>query len=160
MSDQHCEKTPYSSHTLFSDNHIKSNQILTKIKQNKIQEVLEGYAHIKDDAIVMDLKYSKYYANQYTYDIMTNYIDNLVSQLTNKFSVFNVYINIQSLSLTDIDKHNAYFKYIALFLSDKYPDRLNKCYIYNASAIFETVLNIMNRFIDKETQDKLHVIKE
>ena len=58
MSDQHCEKTPYSSHTLFSDNHIKSNQILTKIKQNKIQEVLEGYAHIKDDAIVMDLKYS------------------------------------------------------------------------------------------------------
>ena len=160
MSEQHYEKAPYSSHTLFSDNHIKSTQILTKIKLNKIQEVLEGYAHIKDNAIIMDLKFSKYYANQHTYDIMTNYIDNLVGLLITKHSVFDVYINIQSLSFTDIDKHNVYFKYVALLLSDKYPNRLNKCYIYNASTIFETVLNIMSHFIDKDTQVKLQDVKE
>jgi hypothetical protein len=80
--------------------------------------------------------------------------------LITKCDAFNMYINLQSISLIDIEKHSNFFKYIATFFSTKYPDKLIKCYLYKASLIFETIFKVIKGFIDNETLNKLQLIND
>lgn len=151
----------YSYDTLFSKNHITTQQIVEKIKTGKITEILEGYLYINDNGIVIEPKYLKQFANQHTYDLIVNYMDQAINHfLITKCDAFNMYINLQSISLIDIEKHSNFFKYIATFFSTKYPDKLIKCYLYKASLIFETIFKVIKGFIDNETLNKLQLIND
>ena len=46
------------------------------------------------------------------------------------------------------------------YLKDKYPEKLAKCYVYNAPFIFTQIFNIVSMFIDKETQKKIELVKK
>ena len=151
----------YSYEVLFSKNHIKSSQIMEKIRLGKFNEILDGFIRVNDDGLVIEPKFLKQFANQHTYDLIVNYMDKLIIQLLKTpLETFNMYINLQSLSLVDLEKNVTFFKNLATFFSDRYPDKLNKCYIYNASIIFETIFKMMKNFIDKETLAKLQIVKE
>jgi hypothetical protein len=162
MLEQHTENIDiqYSTSELFEKNHIKSTKILEKIRLGNFSEVLAGIGHVKDRSIVIDIKYFKYFANQHTYEIIINHLDHIISQLLSTNSTYSIYVNLQSMSLTDIDKHYLFCKSAAVFFSQKYPDRLHKCYVYNASVFFESLLNIISNFVDKITLKKILLIKE
>ena len=153
------EQTEYSSELLFSKNHIKSDKIMEKIRTNKLSEIFEGLGYIKNDGFVMDYKYFKYFANNYTYEIITKYIDSSIMDILKTYNTFNIYINMQSLSITDVDKHREYICFMSKFFSERYPNRLHKCYVYNAPFIFEKVFSMIHSFIDKETQTKINLVK-
>jgi hypothetical protein len=150
----------YTSAELFEKNHIKSTKIMEKIKLGKIPEILEGIGYITDKGLVIDIKYPKYFANPTTYDLIVHHWDTIFSQVLTTNNAYTIYINIQSLSLADIDKHYNFCKYIANYFALKYPDKLHKCYIYNASIVFETLINIISKFIDPVTIKKIHLVKE
>lgn len=150
----------YPINELFEKNHVKSTKIIEKIRLGNFTEILAGIGHIKDRGIVIDIKYFKYFANQHTYDIIINHLDHIISQLLSTYNNYSIYVNLQSMSLTDIDKHYIFCKNAAIYFSQKYPDRLHKCYIYNASIFFESLLNILSHFVDKITLNKLHLVKE
>jgi len=158
IDEKKFEDIQYSSETLFSQNHIKSTKILEKIKKKQYADILNGIGHIRDNGIVIDLKYLKYFANANTYELITNHIDQILSYLVSHKGVFIIYLNIQSLSLVDADKHRNFFKAAAYYFANKYPDRLFKCYIYNASVMFDTFLNIIKHYADKETQKKFVLV--
>lgn len=161
MSTSTVNDNPYSYDILFSKNHITTNQIMEKIRIGKITEILNGYIYINDDGIVIEPKYLKQFATQNTYDLIVNYMDQAVIHfLMTKRDTFNMYINLQSVSIIDIEKHTNFFRYISTLFSTKYPDKLNKCYLYKASMIFETIFKVIKGFIDKTTLDKLQLIKE
>jgi hypothetical protein len=151
---------PYTSHELFSKNHIKSTQIIDKIKHNKIQEILEGLVYIKDNNMIIEPKYLKYFGSVHTYDIIVNYIDHNMSSLTCKYDRINMHINLQSISIVDFEKHVHFCKYLTAIFSEKYPERLNKWYIYNVSLIFEAIFSAVKHFIDKVTLNKITQVKE
>ena len=153
-------ESPYSYETLFSKNHIKSTQILEMIKQKKFNEILDGIGHIKDNSIIIEFKFFKYFSMPNTHDLITSHMDQITNEVVSKYNNFNVHLNLQSFSIADADKHGTYIRSIASFFADKYPEKLNKCYIYNASFFFETILKIINTFIDKDTLKKLVLIKE
>ncbi len=44
-------------------------------------------------------------------------------------------------------------------MQDKYPNKLTKCYIYNAPMVFSKILNMLSFFIDKETQTKIEMVR-
>lgn len=150
----------YSNAELFGQTHIKSTKIMEKIRQGNFEEILNGIGHIKDRGLVIDVKYIKYFANQYTYDIITCHFDNIFSHLLKYHDTYSIYVNFQSFSLTDIEKHYTFCKNMATYFSEKYPDKLYKCYIYNASFVFESLLKIMNTFIDKDTLSKMLLVRE
>ena len=150
----------YSDSELFGQNHIKTTKIIEKIRQGNVQEVLNGIGHIKDRGLVIDVKYIKHFANQYTYDIITSHFDAIFSELLKYHDTYSIYVNLQSFSLTDIEKHYYFCKNMATYFSEKYPDKLYKCYIYNASFVFESLLKIMSTFIDKETLSKILLVRE
>lgn len=154
-----CENNEYSDAMLFSKNHITSEKIIEKIKNNKFSEIFEGLSYIKNDGLVVDYKYFKYLATLHTYDIITNYIDNRISEILTTHKNFTIYINMKSISISDVDKHRNYISYISKFFSEKYPNLLYKCYIYNAPYIFEKIFSMICVFIEKETQDKIHIVK-
>ena len=150
----------YSNAELFGQTHIKSTKIMEKIKHGKVEEVLHGICHIKDRGIVIDIKYIKHFANQYTYEIITYHFDNIFSQLLKYHDTYSIYVNFQSFSLTDFEKHYTFCKKIAIYFSEKYPDKLYKCYIYNSSFVFESLLKINSTFIDKDTLAKVLLVRE
>ena len=150
----------YTRTELFAQNHLKSTQIIDQIKQGKVTEILNAIGYIKDGNVIIDFKNLKYFATPYTYDIIANYFDNIFTQLVNHNDTFNVYLNFQSLSLIDMDKHQLFCKKMATYLSDKYPDKLSKCFIYNASFVFESIIKMIKTFIDKSTLNKIVLIKE
>ena len=51
------ESIEYSSKILFDKNHIKSTQILEKIKTQQFKEILNGIGHIKNDCIIIEFKF-------------------------------------------------------------------------------------------------------
>ena len=150
----------YSSVALFGKNHIKSTQILEKIRNNKILEILDGLTHVKENNLIIELKYLKYFGNANTYDIILNYADKLITTLLSKYETIDIRVNLQSISLVDFEKQKNFCKYLNVFFREKYPNILNKCYVYNVSFIFETIFNAAKYFIDAETLNKIVPVKE
>lgn len=151
----------YSYDILFSKNHIKTNLIMEKIKQGKFNEILDGYVRINDNGLVLEPKYLKHFACHQTYDLIVNYMDQLIAKLLiNSCDTFNMYINFQSLSIIDLEKHINFSKYIAAFFSSKYPDKLQKCYLYKTPLVFDTIFKMLKGFIDKVTLSKIQLVKE
>jgi hypothetical protein len=160
MSKDQNLDTPYSSVVLFGKNRIKSAQLLNIIKHGKIIEILSGFVYIKDNCLIIEPKYLKYYATYKTYDIIVNYMDELLTVLLSKYDTINMHINLQSLSLVDLENHNQFCKYLTSFFSEKYPDKLHKWYVYNVSFMFETIFNVIKHYIDKVTLNKIISVKE
>jgi hypothetical protein len=66
-----------------------------------------------------------------------------------------LHINLYNLSLSDIDKHYKYICFIVNLLNQNYPNKLNTCYIYESSFIFNTLYSILSKIIDKKTREKI-----
>ena len=147
----------YSFNSLFSKNNAKSGKILEKIRNNTF---FEGLGYINSSGLVMDYKYFKYFATPQTYDTIIQYIDTQIRHIlnTNNTNTFNIYLDMNSLSIVDIEKHRMFFIMASTLFSEKYPDLLNKCFIYNAPYIFEKLFSMISMFIDKETQSKIYLV--
>ena len=48
---------------------------------------------------------------------------------------------------------------ITNLLNEEFPDKLIKCYIYNAPFIFSQIITLVSKFIDKKTQNKIELIQ-
>jgi hypothetical protein len=93
-----------------------------------------------------------------TYSIIINYVTNNIDTILSNNEKFTVYVNLKKLTLVDIDKHKDFIHDLSLFLKNKYPNKLTKCYIYNAPFVFSQIFNIVSLFIDKDTQLKIELI--
>ena len=62
------------------------------------------------------------------------------------------------MTVLEIDKHGQFIQHLSGILKDRYPNKLEKCYIYNAPFVFAKIYNIVSRFIDKDTQTKIELI--
>jgi hypothetical protein len=134
------------------------SKIASKINTGEWTGILEGLCSIKDNAIVLDYIYFKHFATKITYSIILNHITNNIDIILSKNEKFNVHVNLKKLTLIDIDKHKEFIQDMSVYLKDKYPDKLSKCYIYNAPFVFSQIFNIVSLFIDKDTQTKIELV--
>jgi hypothetical protein len=135
-----------------------SEKIVSKINTGEWKCILEGLCSIKDNAIVLDYIYFKHFATKMTYSIILNHITNNIDIILSKKEKFIVHVNLKKLTLIDIDKHKEFIQDMSIYLKDKYPDKLSKCYIYNAPFVFSQIFNIVSLFIDKDTQTKIELV--
>jgi hypothetical protein len=143
---------------IFEKTTISSKTIIDKIKRGDWDDVLHNLCNIKDNDIIVDYTCFKLVANTSTYDVIImlvcKNIDNVL--LTN--DTVSIHINLKALSVLDIDKHKQFIQTFACFMKEKYPNKLAKCYVYNAPFVFAQLLNVLCLFIDKETQAKIVLI--
>ena len=135
-----------------------SEKIISKIKNGEWNDIFEGLCSIKDNVLILDYIFFKHFATKVTYSIIINYVTNNIDTILSNNEKFTVYVNLKKLTLGDIDKHKDFIHDLSLFLKDKYPDKLTKCYIYNAPFVFSQIFNIVSLFIDKDTQLKIELV--
>lgn len=150
------------SFEIFSENNENncSEKIQDKIRRGEWKDILNNLCCIKDNTniIILNYIYFKYIASNETYNIILNYITNNIDKVLLNRNEFIVYVNMKNLTIVDIDKHKLFIQTISGYLKDKYPQKLAKCYIYNAPFVFSQIYNIVSLFIDKETQKKIELV--
>ena len=136
-----------------------SENILSKIKQGDWQFILNGICNIRDNYLIVDCIYIKHFATIQTHQIIIDLISNNIDKVLNVYSKFIVHVNIHSMKLKDVDNNRDFIRNISKCLKERFPDKLDKCYIYNATTMFSQILNVISLFIDKDTKEKIQLIK-
>jgi hypothetical protein len=137
---------------------ISSEKIISKIKKGEINDIFNGLCKIKDGIIIIDYTYFKHFASLETYPVIISLITNNIDEVLKYKSFITVYLNMKTLTVTDIDKHKTFIYHILDLLNKKYPKKLDKCYVYNAPYIFSQIYNIVSLIIDKDTLMKIELM--
>ena len=136
-----------------------SENILSKIRQGDWQFILNGICNIRDNALIMDFIYVKHFSTTQTQQIIIDLIVNNIDKILNVNSKFIVHVNIHNMKLKDVDNNRDFIRTISKCLKERFPDKLDKCYIYNATTMFSQILNVISLFIDKDTKEKIQLVK-
>jgi hypothetical protein len=131
-----------------------------RIQNNHSQDILKNLCFIKDNEIILNYVYFKNLATKDTYNCILTYITNNIDIILSQKTEFTIHVNMKSLTIIDIDKHKLFIQIISRYLKDKYPQKLEKCYIYNAPFLFAQIYSIVSMFIDKETQTKIEIVNK
>ena len=147
---------------LFIDNNNKfsSDNIMIKIKNKAWDDILHGLCNKADDGIIIDYNCFKFFATSDTYNIITSLICKNIDEILETNKTVNVYINLKMLTLKELDKHKNFIQTVSHFLKNKYPNKLAKCYVYNAPMIFSQFFSIISFLIDKDTLSKIELVNK
>ena len=153
------EKIDLIKQTFLSDENIKKYKKTIHInKKTNIQGILENLIKINNDDIVLDYRYFKLIAIPENYNLI---IETIVCKIKN-YLIYNnnfiIHVYMKNITLTDVDKHYSFICKIAELFKTEFPDKLEKCYIYNAPFIFTHIFSSILSFIDKKTQLKIQII--
>jgi len=125
------------------------------------RDILNNLCFIQgSNNILLDYRYFKSFVPEADYDNVFQYFYNLIKKVLEKNEKFNIHVYIKSLAISDLDKYYAFISKISQIMKDAFPDKLYKCYIYNASFIFSQLIKIIAKFVDKKTQEKIQLIDE
>lgn len=67
------------------------------------------------------------------------------------------------VNLTNIKKCRLTIKFIigiSTLLKNAFPDKLYKCFLQNTSIVFRSIYTLIRRVIDKETRNKITIIRD
>lgn len=135
---------------------IKETEIIEQIKNiTDVDVLLSCICNYENNNLILDYRYFKYSATNTNYIYIINHIVKTINHILNTHNLFNVYVCMQYLSVLDIDKHSHFIYNISNTLKIKFPDKLNKCHVYNAPYIFTNIYNLISTFVDKKTQEKI-----
>ena len=147
-----------------SKNNDSKNNESNNVKETKnfiSMHILDKLCfNINDNNIIFDYKYFKNIVSNIKFDeILENFLTGFIVQKIKivlvDFPVCNVHINLQGLTLLDIDKYSNFIGRFSTFMKITFPDKLDKCILYNAPYIFSKIYNLLSYFIDKKTQEKI-----
>jgi len=136
----------------------ESSKIIEKIIKGEWNDILNKFCKVIDDKIILNYLYFKHFATKETYQIIINFISNNIDLVLNKYHYFIVHANIKNLTVVELDKHKFFIRTMSVFLKEKYQNKMEKCFIYNAPMIFSQIYNFVSLFIDKETLLKIKLV--
>ncbi len=136
-----------------------SEKIITKIKNGDFTDIFENFIQIENNQITIHYIYFKHFASNSTYEFLTGLITNKIDPIINHYQIFIVHFNIKTFSLVELDKHKTYIYSVSNYFKERYPNKLEKCYVYNSSFLINQIYNIVSSFIDKDTLDKIEFIQ-
>ena len=140
------------------ENTSNSEKIISKIKKGDFTDIFENFIQINNNEIIIHYIYFKHFASDITYDFLTNLITNKIDPIINQHQSFIVHFNIKTFSLIELDKHKTYIYSVSNIFKQRYPNKLEKCFIYNSSFLINQLYNIISSFIDKDTLEKVEFI--
>jgi hypothetical protein len=84
-----------------------------------------------------------------------NYLLLIIENILNTYETFIIHVNIEKLTLLEIEKNKDFIQNMSIMLKEKFPDKLDLCIIYEGSFIFKQIYNLLAIFIDKKTLKKI-----
>jgi len=147
-------------HAQFSSNeHIKITK--ANIMKTCFNDVLPRLCFaLNSENILLDYRFFKFIASADNYEFVISYIVSVIKSALHKHETFILHVNLDSLTILNIEKYFGFIKQISEVLKTTFPEKLNVCYIYNAPFIFSKLFNIVGALIDKRTQQKIQLVKD
>jgi hypothetical protein len=130
----------------------------TKLKSNEenFNELLYNFCYIKsNNEIEIHYKYFKTINKFVDKKYILNYLIFTVESVLSKHETFVVHVNIDKLTLLEIEKNKEFVMDMSNVLKEKFPDKLDNCIIYEGSIFFKQIYNFLSIFIDKKTLKKI-----
>ena len=124
-------------------------------KNENIDIYLSYFSYIKQKSLILDYRFFKLIGNPNNYDFFLNNVMNQVEELLKYTNLFNLYFNIDTITLTELDKYSTFFIKVAKIFSEKYPDCLNNFYINGSGFMFENMKNLFSLILPKKTREKI-----
>ena len=113
-----------------------------------------------DSEIILNYDCFKHIGNLKTYHIILQHIIDTFEKCLSAQDTLTVHLYIKSITLTELDKHLQFIKFFAETLKNRFPDKLEKCFVYDVSFVFYQCYNIISKFLDKKTKTKIEIIKQ
>jgi len=124
--------------------------------QTTMEELLKKFCHIENNNEIMInhdyLKKIKQYTSETT---ILNYMLFIIDSVLNKHTTFIANVYIDNLTLLDIDKNKYFIQNMCNILKEKFPDKLEICYVHNAPYIFAQLYSLLKVLVDKKTLAKI-----
>jgi len=147
-----------NSSNIFFESPETPEIIVNKLKKGEWNDILNSLCKVDANSMYLDYIYFKYFATKETYGILTNYIMSHINNILLAYHAFTVHVNMKTLTVLEIDKHMTFIQSISTLLKESYSNKMNKCYVYNATFVFSKVLKLVSLFIDPETQQKIELV--
>jgi hypothetical protein len=146
----------------FSKNDYKHIKMV--VQQNRMtrdEDLLKKVCYLyKENQIVINYSYLKWIMKNgvYTNECLIEYIMNVFKETLLYHKNFILHMNSSHLTMMDIDKYYLFIKNISLIMKESFPNKLDKCFVYNAPFIFSKLFSILSVFIDKATLQKIQIV--
>lgn len=129
-----------------------------KLKRGQVKpfipDIMKNFCRtINNNEVVIDFKFFKFIASNDTYLLLIQYINDTIQMALMNVSSIIIHINLKSLSITDIDKHQIFIK--KLSESTDFIEKISRCNIYNAGYIFSTLINAIFIFLNSDTRQNI-----
>ena len=133
-----------------------NNNINLKLNEEKLNDLLNNFCHIKtNNEIEINYKYFKIINTFIDKNYILNYLIYIVENVLIKHQTFIVHVNIEKLTLLEVEKNRDFVQDMSNVLKERFPDKLEICLIYEGSFIFKQIYSLLSIFIDKKTLKKI-----
>jgi hypothetical protein len=157
MNNYNFNNLPIKNSTITNAN--CNNQPLNmnlKLNEDKLQELLHNFCHIKiNNEMIINYKYFKIINTFIDKKYILEYLIFIVENILKNYITFIVHVNIEKLTLLEIEKNKDFVQDMSNTLKERFPDKLDVCIIYEGSFIFKQVYSLLSLFIDKKTLKKI-----
>jgi len=137
---------------MFFNNEYNS---LKNKKNEDINVYLSYFSYITKNSLILDYRFFKLIGNPNNYDFFLNYLMNQIEVLLTQIKLFDLYFNIETITLTEMDKYSTFFIKVAKLFSEKYPDCLQNFYILGSGFMFDNMKNFFSLILSKKTREKI-----
>lgn len=138
---------------------LKANKVGERSQVQVTNDLLESFCHItNNNKILLDYRIFKYIARPSTYDVLIKHISNKINLVLSNNPTFSVHICTKLLTISGADKHILFIYKLTESLNSSYPDKLEKCYIYDAPFIFQKIIGMLSLIVDKKTLSKITIV--
>jgi hypothetical protein len=143
---------------LFFDDYF--NDIKKDIKNIDFSLFLNSFCRIdQNNHIVIDYRFFKLIAFSDNYELFKFFIVDKINKLLSIVDKIVIHVNLDSISLLDIEKHSTFLIQLAKYMSETFPDKLERGYIYNSGFLIHSIYNMLILVLDKETRSKIVFVK-
>ena len=124
------------------------------------EEILSSIFFIKDLCVYVDYKFFKKYMTSALYESFVTHVITLTDELLQNVELLNIHVCMKSLSITDFDKHRDFIFQFVQLVQTRYPNKLNKCFIYETPSIFAQMYKLLSVIMDRETKQKITIVQK
>jgi len=118
-----------------------------------MQAEFDQLIYLENEASVIRV-HANIFRKRATYDELIKYVVGVITQAT---PTFDIYVNLDKIKPYHLDFD--FIKDFVVLLQQIFPNRLNKCYVINCSALCKTIYESCKMFIDKNTHRKIQFMQ-
>ena len=122
-------------------------------------DILNKMASVNKNEVFLNMAIFKLIASETTYSQIVSHVYQILKDTSTTYGTIVVHVYLKTITLSDLDKHKTFVMDMIKKFNDELPDILDICYMYKAPFVFAQIYSIISVVIDKETKNKIHIVK-